>query len=116
MTITHIVGITTLQICNNSDNLVSEVNVSVASSDSSDPKGTLQIRGLSIGLSTLGGTSAAGFVTYTNLTESKVLSWSDCQGIGISSHIENMKERNTDFINLKINPPVEPFVYKEIPW
>tara|TARA_S200000501_G_C20196764_1_gene471143 strand:+ start:88 stop:438 length:351 start_codon:yes stop_codon:yes gene_type:complete len=116
MTISHTVGITTLQICNNSNNIVSNVTVSVASSDSSDPTGTLETNWASIGLSTTGGTSAAGFVTYTNLTESEVLSWSDFQGIGISTYVENIKVLNTDFINVKINPPTPSYVPKELPW
>ena len=116
MTISHTVGITTLLICNNSNNIVSNVTVSVASSDSSDPTGTLETNWTSIGLNTTGGTSAAGFVTYTNLTESEVLSWSDINGIGISTYVENVKGLNTDSINSKINPPVEPYVLKELPW
>ena len=116
MTISHTVGITTLQVCNDSNNIVSNVTVSVASSDSSDPTGTLETNWKSIGLSTTNGTSAAGFVTYTNLTESEVLSWSDYDGIGISTHVENVKVLNTNFINSKIDPPVVPYVLKELPW
>ena len=116
MTISHTVGITTLLICNDSNNIVSNVTVSVASSDSSDPTGTLETNWATIGLSTTGGTSAAGFVTYTNLTESEILSWSDFQGVGISTYVENVKALNTDFINSKIDPPVEPYVLKELPW
>lgn len=111
MTISHTVGITTLLICNDSNNIVSNVTVSVASSDSSDPTGTLETKWSSIGLNTTGGTSAVGFMTYTDLTESKVLSWSV-----VSDTVENIKGLNTDFINSKINPPVEPYVLKELPW
>ena len=111
MTISHTIGITSLQICNDSNNIVSCVNVSVASSDSSDTTGTLENSWTSIGLSTTGGSSAAGFVTYTNLTESKVLSWSD-----VSSGVEKLKEHNTIIINNKINPPTPSYVPKELPW
>ena len=116
MTISHTVGITTLQICNDSNNIVSNVTVSVASSDSSDPTGTLETNWTTVDLTTTGGTSAAGFVTYTNLTESEVLSWSDFQGVGISTYVENVKGLNTDFINVKINPPTPSYVPKELPW
>ena len=116
MTISHTVGITTLLICNNSNNIVSNVTVSVASSDSSDPTGTLETNWTTVDLTTTGGTSAAGFVTYTNLTESEVLSWSDFQGVGISTYVENVKGLNTDFINVKINPPTPSYVPKELPW
>ena len=116
MSITHNVGITTLQICNDSDSIVSNVTVSVASSDSSDPTDTLEISWSTVGVSTSGGISATGFVTYTNLTESEVLSWSDSEGVGISSYVEVVKNANIEYINDKLNPPVEKYVYKEIPW
>ena len=108
MTISHTVGITTLQICNDSNNIVSNVTVSVASSDSSDPTGTLETNWTTVDLTTTGGTSAAGFVTYTNLTESEVLSWSD-----ISNHVDVTKEKNEIFINEKINSS---HISKELPW
>ena len=116
MTISHKVGISTLQICNNSSNIVSNVIVSVASSDSSDPVGTLETNWISIPLKTTGGSSAVGFVTYTNLTESEVLSWSDTDGVPISVHVESVKEDNIGFINAKINPPTESDVFKDLPW
>ena len=108
MTVSHKVGISTLQICNNSSNIVSNVIISVASSDSSDPVGTLETNWISIPLKTTSGTSAAGFVTYTNLTESEVLSWSD-----ISNHVDVTKEKNEIFINEKINSS---HISKELPW
>ena len=111
MSITHNVGITTLQICNNSDSIVSDVTVSVASSDSSDPTGSLKTSWISVGLTTSGGISATGFVTYTNLTESEVLSWTN-----VSSEVEDLKTRNEEFINYKINPPAPSHVFKELPW
>ena len=111
MSITHNVGITTLQICNDSDNIVSNVTVSIASSDSSDPTGTLEIGFASVGLNTTGGISTTGFVTYTDLTESKVLSWSN-----VSSEVEGLKTRNEGFIKSLIDPPAPPYVPKELPW
>ena len=111
MTISHTVGITTLQICNDSNNIVSNVTVSVASSDSSDPTGSLETSWISVGLTTSGGISATGFVTYTNLTESEVLSWTN-----VSSEVENIKTRNEEFINYKISPPAPSHVLKELPW
>ena len=111
MSITHNVGITTLEICNDSDNIVSNVTVSIASSDSSDPTGTLEIGFASVGLNTTGGISTTGFVTYTDLTESKVLSWSN-----VSSEVEKVKTRNEGFINDKVTPPIPPYVLKELPW
>ena len=111
MTISHTVGITTLQICNDSNHIVSNVTVSVASSDSSDPTGTLEIGFASVGLNTTGGISTTGFVTYTDLTESKVLSWSN-----VSSEVEGLKTRNERIINNKISPPAPSYVLKELPW
>ena len=111
MSITHNVGIATLQICNDSNNVVSHVTVSVASSDSSDPTGTLEFSYASVGLTTSGGISATGFVTYTNLTESEVLSWEI-----VNSDVERLKTRNEGFINDKVTPPTPTYVSKELPW
>ena len=111
MSITHTVGITTLQICNDSDNIVSNVTVSIASSDSSDPTGTLEIGFASVGLNTTGGISTTGFVTYTDLTESKVLSWSV-----VSDTVETIKEKNESLINEIINAPTPSHIFKELPW
>ena len=111
MTISHTVGITTLQICNDSNHIVSNVTVSVASSDSSDPTGTLETNWVTAGLNTTGGISTTGFVTYADLTESKVLSWSN-----VSSEVEKLKTGNEEFINYKLTPPNPPYVLKELPW
>ena len=111
MTISHTVGITTLQICNDSNHIVSNVTVSVASSDSSDPTGTLETNWVTAGLNTTGGISTTGFVTYSDLTESKVLSWSN-----VSSEVEGLKTRNERIINNKISPPAPSYVLKELPW
>ena len=111
MSITHNVGITTLQICNDSGGIVSNVTVSVASSDSSDPTGTLETSFATVGLNTTGGISATGFVTYTNLTESKVLGWTN-----VNSNIEQLKTINAKIINDKVSPPNPSYVLKELPW
>ena len=111
MSITHNVGITTLQICNDSNNIVSNVTVLIASSDSSDPTGTLETSWSTVGVSTSGGISATGFVTYTDLTESKVLSWSH-----VSFEVEKLKTRNEKRINKKVSPPTPSHVLKELPW
>tara|TARA_B100001778_G_C18521637_1_gene599157 strand:- start:795 stop:1127 length:333 start_codon:yes stop_codon:yes gene_type:complete len=110
MSITHTVGITSLQIVNDSDNVISSVFVSIASSDSSNPTGTLKTVLEPVGLNTTNGASATGFVTYTNLTESEVLSWSD-----ISNHIVATKEKNEIFINEKLNF-IPSHISKELPW
>ena len=111
MSITHTVGITTLQICNDSNHIVSNVTVSVASSDSSDPTGTLETNWVTAGLNTTGGISTTGFVTYSDLTESKVLSWSV-----VSDTVENIKEKNETLINEIINAPTPSHIFKELPW
>ena len=111
MSITHNVGITTLQICNDSDSIVSNVTVSVASSDSSDPTDTLEISWSTVGVSTSGGISATGFVTYTNLTESEVLSWPT-----VNYDVEQLKARNEKRINRKVSPPTPSHVLKGLPW
>ena len=111
MSITHTVGISSLQIVNDSDNVVSSVFVSIASSDSSNPTGTLKTVLEPVGLNTTSGNSAVGFMTYTDLTESKVLSWSN-----VSSEVEGLKTRNEEFIKSLIDPPAPSYVLKELPW
>lgn len=111
MSITHTVGISSLQIVNDSDNVVSSVFVSIASSDSSNPTGTLKTVLEPVGLNTTSGNSAVGFMTYTDLTESKVLSWSV-----VSDTVETIKEKNESLINEIINAPTPSHIFKELPW
>ena len=111
MSITHTVGITTLHICNDNNHIVSSVTVSVSSSGSSDPTGTLETTLVTAGLNTTGGISTTGFVTYTDLTESKVLSWSV-----VSDTVETIKEKNESLINEIINAPTPSHIFKELPW
>ncbi len=66
---------------------------------------------MTAGLNTTGGISTTGFVTYSDLTESKVLSWSN-----VSSEVEGLKTRNEEFIKYKISPPAPSYVLKELPW
>ena len=110
MSITHTVGITSIQIVNDSDNVVSSVFVSIASSDSSNPTGTLKTVLHQIGLSTTNGASAVGFTNYTDLTESKVLGWSV-----VSDTVDVIKEENKISINEKINY-TPPYIFKALPW
>ena len=107
MSITHTVGISSLQIVNDSDNVVSSVFVSIASSDSSNPTGTLKTVLEPVGLNTTNGSSAVGFMTYSDLTESKVLSW---------SIVEYIKEKNESLINEILNAPTPSHISKELPW
>ena len=111
MSISHTVSITALQICNDSNNVVSSVTVSVASSDSSDPVSTLMSDAIPVGLNTVGVTSAVGFVTYANLTESEVLSWPT-----VNYDVEQLKARNEKRINRKVSPPTPSHVLKGLPW
>ena len=111
MSITHTVGISSLQIVNDSDNVVSSVFVSIASSDSSNPTGTLKTVLEPVGLNTTNGSSAVGFMTYSDLTESKVLSWSV-----VSDTVETIKEKNESLINEIINAPTPSHIFKELPW
>ena len=109
MAITHTQTVTSLQIINNSDNIVSEVSVKTVSVDDSDPS-TLTIEGEdSFEVDTSGGTSASGFVAYESLTENVVLGW-----LATPLAASSMKTKNEAKITNMMNR-VE-IEGKDLPW
>ena len=113
MAITHTQTVTSLQIINNSDNIVSEVSVKTVSVDDSDPS-TLTIEGEdSFEVDTSGGTSASGFVAYDSLTQDTILNWTPVKdGLAAS----NTKINHEAWINSVKSPPTPEKVDKALPW
>ena len=114
MAITHTQTVTGLQIVNNSDNIVSEVEVKTVSVDDSDPT-NLTIEGSDIiGITTTGITpSTAGFVAYESLTQSTILAWTPvADGLAAS----NTKTNHESWINSVKTPPTPTHVQKDLPW
>ena len=113
MAITHTQTVTSLQIVNNSDNIVSEVSVKTVSVDDSDPS-TLTIEGEdSFEVDTSGGTGASGFVAYESLTQSTILAWTPvADGLAAS----NTKTNHESWINSVKTPPTPTHVQKDLPW
>ena len=114
MAITHTQTVTGLQIVNNSDNIVSEVEVKTVSVDDSDPT-NLTIEGSdTIGITTTGITpSTAGFVAYESLTQSTILGWTEVSDALTAS---NTKVNQEAWINSVKTPPTPSHVQKDLPW
>jgi len=114
MAITHTQTVTSLQIVNNSDNIVSEVTVKTVSVDDSDPT-NLTIEGDdSIGITTEGvSTSTAGFVAYDSLTQDTILNWTEVKDYLDKS---NTKINQESWINSVKTPPTPSHVNKDLPF
>ena len=115
MAITHTSKVTNLRILNNSDNIVSEVEVTTTSVDDSDPSKLTIESEESYGVDTSGGNSAVGFTTFSNLTEEKVLTWITSDATR-SSKNDKIKLRHENWISSVKNPPAPAEVDKSIPW
>ena len=114
MAITHTQSVVGLTIVNNSDNIVSEVEVKTVSVDDSDPT-NLTIEGNdTVGITTTGiTTSTAGFVAYESLTQSAILAWTPvAEGLTAS----NTKTNHESWIESVKNPPAPTHVDKALPF
>ncbi len=114
MAITHTQSVTRLTIVNNSDNIVSEVEVKTVSVDDSDPT-NLTIEGSdTIGITTEGvTTSTAGFVAYESLTQDTILNWTEVKDELDKS---NTKINQESWINSVKTPPTPTHVDKALPF
>ena len=114
MAITHTQTVTSLQIVNNSDNIVSEVNVRTVSVDDSDPT-NLTIEGDdTIGITTEGiTTSTSGFIAYDSLTQDTILNWDPVKTALSES---NTKINHESWINSVKTPPTPSHVNKDLPF
>ena len=114
MAITHTQTVSRLTIVNNSDNIVSEVEVTTKSVDDSDPT-NLTIEGSdTIGITTTDITpSTAGFVAYDSLTQSTILGWTEVSDALTAS---NTKINQESWINSVKPPPTPTHVDKTLPF
>tara|TARA_A100000172_G_scaffold55699_1_gene35793 strand:- start:233 stop:577 length:345 start_codon:yes stop_codon:yes gene_type:complete len=114
MAITHTQTVSRLTIVNNSDNIVSEVEVKTVSVDDSDPT-NLTIEGSDvIGITTTGITpSTAGFVAYESLSQSAILAWTEVSDALTAS---NTKVNQESWINSVKTPPTPTHVDKALPF
>ena len=113
MAITTTTTVTGLTILNNADKIVSDVEITVTSTDDSDPS-VLTISGTeNVGVATTGGTSAAGFTTYANLTQSQILGWTPVADALASS---NLTKNQTAWINSVKSPPTPPTKQETLPF
>ena len=114
MAITHTQTVTGLQIVNNSDNIVSEVEVKTVSVDDSDPTNLTIEESDIIGITTTGITpSTAGFVAYESLTQDTILNWTEVKDFLASS---NTKVNQESWINSVKTPPTPSHVQKDLPF
>ena len=113
MAITHTKTVTNLIILNNSDKIVSEVEVTTKSVDDSNPS-VLTIEGTDvITLDTTGGTGASGFTTFANLTQSQILGWTPVVDELASS---NTEINQAAWIESVKNPPAPTYKEEALPW
>ena len=114
MAITHTKTVTNLVILNNSDKIVSEIEVTIKSVDDSNPS-VLTIEGTDvITLDTTGiTTSTAGFTTFANLTQSQILGWTPVVDELAAS---NTQVNQVAWIESVKNPPAPAEVNEALPW
>ena len=114
MAITHTKTVTNLVILNNSDKIVSEIEVTTKSVDDSNPsvltrEGTDVIKLDTTGITT----STAGFTTFANLTQSQILGWTPVVEALAASTIQN---NHAAWIESVKNPPAPAEVNEALPW
>jgi len=114
MAITHTQSVSRLTIVNNSDNIVSEVEVTTKSVDDSDPtnlviEGTDTIQVTTEGVTT----STSGFVAYDSLTQDTILNWTE-----VKNHLDssNTKINQESWINSVKTPPTPTHIDKALPF
>ena len=114
MAITHTQTVSRLTIVNNSDNIVSEVEVTTKSVDDSDPTNLVIEGSDSIGITTTDiTTSTSGFVAYDSLTQSTILNWTEVSDALTAS---NTKVNQEAWINSVKTPPTPTHVDKALPF
>tara|TARA_B100001250_G_scaffold29953_1_gene24649 strand:+ start:3543 stop:3878 length:336 start_codon:yes stop_codon:yes gene_type:complete len=111
MAITHTVTVNNLIVLNDGTDVVSQIDVEILSVDDSDPSNLKQTSYATCQVDTSGGTSAAGFVPYGNLTETAIKNW-----ISTAPAVSKMKTNAETWIEKIKNPPTPPEVSKTLPW
>ena len=114
MAITHTKTVTNLIILNNSNKIVSGVEVTTKSVDDSNPS-VLTIEGTDfITLDTTGITpSTTGFTTFANLTQAQILGWTPVVDELASS---NTQINQAAWIESVKNPPAPAQKDEPLPW
>ena len=114
MAITHTQSVSRLTIVNNSDNIVSEVEVTTKSVDDSDPTNLVIEGSDTIGITTTDITpSTAGFVAYESLTQDTILNWTEVKDALDSS---NTKINQESWINSVKTPATPTHIDKALPF
>tara|TARA_B100001113_G_scaffold346038_1_gene336408 strand:- start:317 stop:652 length:336 start_codon:yes stop_codon:yes gene_type:complete len=111
MAITHTETVTDLTVLNDGTDVVSVIDITTVSVDDSDPSNLTRTFYDTYRIDTSGGTSAAGFVEYGNLTEDVVKGW-----ISAELAASPRKAAAEAWIENKKNPPKPPEVSKTLPW
>lgn len=109
MAITHTETVRDLIVLNDGTDVVSEIDIGIVSVDDSDPSNLTRTSYATYQVDTSGGTSAAGFVEYGNLTEDTVKGW-------LATEIAERKTQAEEWIESIKNPPAPPEVNKTLPW
>ena len=109
MAITHTETVHKMTVLNDGTDVVAHIDIEIFSVDDSDPVRLKRTSHVISDVDTSGGTSAAGFVEYSNLTEDIVKGW-------LAAEITERKTQAEEWINLVKNPPVPAEVYKTLPW
>tara|TARA_B100000945_G_scaffold3416_1_gene2877 strand:+ start:4685 stop:5020 length:336 start_codon:yes stop_codon:yes gene_type:complete len=111
MAITHTTNILKLIVLNDGTDVVSVIDVEITSVDDSDPSNLTYTTYDTFEIDTSGGTSAAGFVPYSSLTETDIQNWISTK-LAESKMIANAEA----WIERKKNPPIPAKVSKALPW
>ena len=113
MAITHTHTVSELTVLNNSDNIVSRVEVSIKSVDDSDPSNLTIETTENFELDTSVGAGSSDFIAYNDLTQSRILAW-DAVKDGIAQ--SNVQVNHESWIESVKNPPAPAEVDKALPW
>ncbi len=111
MAITHTETVHKMSVLNDGTDVVAHIDIEVFSVDDSDPVKLKYTSHIIADVDTSGGTSAAGFVEYGNLTEDVVKGW-----ISAELAASPRKAAAEAWIENKKNPPKPPEVSKTLPW
>ena len=111
MAITHTETVSDLIVLNDGTDVVSQVVIKTVSVDDSDPLNLTQTNSETFHLNTSGGAGAAGFVSYSDLSETIIKGW-----ITDELAASDRKTNAEAWINSVKNPPTPIEVNKSLPW
>tara|TARA_B100000427_G_C14990386_1_gene369382 strand:- start:81 stop:416 length:336 start_codon:yes stop_codon:yes gene_type:complete len=111
MALTQTQTVSKLRTLNNTDNIVTEIEVTTQSIDDSDPNTLCCLDRESFAIDYSGGKSASGFVAYESLTQNIILGW-----ISEDLAASSIKTQQAEWIESRKNPPAPSFIYKDLPF